>query len=109
MSQPNQSGQVLSSWDFAIAAGEPTSIIRVQNLQTNLKVGVDAWGRAGKLQPVLISAAVSLRENFDTAATGDDVDQSTIHYGVLSKEILKLAKSVSYGNDSVCGILELLF
>lgn len=95
MSLPMQSRQVLNSWDFAIAAGEPTSIIRIQNLQTNLKVGVDAWGRAGKLQPVLISASFSLRENFETAAQGDDVDQSTIHYGILSKEILKVAKFIS--------------
>lgn len=107
MSQSHQSGQVLNSWDFAIAAGEPNSIIRVQNLQTSLKVGVDAWGRTGKLQPVFISAAVSLRENFDTAATEDHVDQSTIHYGILSKEILKVAKSISESKSSVRGILEL--
>ena len=75
-------------------------MIQVNNLQTNLKVGTDAWGRAGKLQPALISATVSLLQDFGTAAMGDDVDQSTIHYGILSKEILKVAEHVN--STAVC-------
>lgn len=101
MSPLQKAGQLLNSWDIAIAAGESTSRIRVQNLQATLKIGIDAWGRSGKLQPVLISASISLQEDFETAATGDNVDHSTIHYGILSKEILKLAELI--GEDHSLG------
>jgi dihydroneopterin aldolase len=82
-----------SSWSITAAAGQPHSIIRVQNLQTSARVGSDAWGRAEKLQPVLISASVSLREPFINASVEDTVNKSTIHYGILSKAILEAVSS----------------
>jgi len=78
-----------TSWAVAQEAGEAHSSIRVTNLQTSLPVAKDAWGRQGKLQPVLISASVSLREPFSTASSSDTVTNSTIHYGILSKAILE--------------------
>jgi dihydroneopterin aldolase len=78
-----------TSWAVAQEAGESHSSIRVTNLQTSLPVAKDAWGRQGKLQPVLISASVSLREPFSSASSSDTVTNSTIHYGVLSKAILE--------------------
>lgn len=85
-----------SSWDIVIAAGEPHSTIRVQNLQSVVEVGRDAWGRTGKVQPILISATVSLREPFDKASTDDSVNNSsTVHYGILSKAILDAVESFS--------------
>jgi dihydroneopterin aldolase len=78
-----------TSWAVAQEAGEAHSSIRVTNLQTSLPVAKDAWGRQGKLQPVLISAAVSLREPFSSASSSDTVTNSTIHYGILSKAILE--------------------
>jgi dihydroneopterin aldolase len=79
-----------SSWQIAAAAGEPHSMIRVQNLQAIVKVGRDAWGRTGKTQPILISATLSLREAFEQASIDDSVDNpSTVHYGTLSKAILE--------------------
>lgn len=78
-----------SSWQVAAASGEPHSIIRVRNLQATAQVGRDAWGRTGKVQPILISATISLREPFDKASAEDSVNNnSTVHYGVLSKAIL---------------------
>lgn len=77
-----------SSWDLAHSSGEPHTLIHVRNLQTTLPVGTDAWGRPNRLQPVLISASISLRHAFDSASSTDSVTNSTIHYGILSKAIL---------------------
>lgn len=102
-----------SSWDVMFAAGEPHTVIRVQNLQTSAKVGTDAWGREGKLQPVLISATVALRYPFETASIDDEVDQSTIHYGILSKAILEAVANfphTSYSfNGSIVSFAENIF
>jgi dihydroneopterin aldolase len=88
-------------WELAQTAGEPHSVIRVRNLQTSLKVGKDAWGGEGKLQPVLISATVSLRKPFESASTEDAVTKSTVHYGILSKAILDACTKFSEGNSAV--------
>ena len=83
---------VMNSWDLAVAVGQPPAKISVRNLQAIIRVGNDAWGREGKVQPVLISATVSLRKPFGTASIEDKVDSNTIHYGTLSKAILEAAK-----------------
>lgn len=49
--------------------------------------GLDVWSRR-KTQPLEISLAVSLNEQFHSAAKGDIIDDSTIHYGKLSKNIM---------------------
>ncbi|TKA75089.1 hypothetical protein B0A55_05601 [Friedmanniomyces simplex] len=63
-------------------------IISVKNLQ--LPCGVvapDVWGKA-KEQPALLTLTLVLRgEGFGSAAGGDRLDGSTIHYGELSKRI----------------------
>jgi len=81
--------EYLSSHEIAVEAGEPHSVVRVSNIQAAVKVGTDAWGRSGKVQPVLISVSVSLRRPFSTASAEDSVNGSTIHYGILSKAILE--------------------
>ena len=79
-----------SSWETVVAAGEPHSTIRVQNLQATVKVGRDAWGRREKAQSVLISATISLREPFEKASADDSVNNSsTVNYGTLSRAILE--------------------
>ena len=78
-----------NSWTIKEAAGEPHGKISVRNLQAIIRIGRDAWGREGKLQPVLISATVSLRKPFEYASVQDTVNSSTVHYGVLSKAILE--------------------
>lgn len=98
-----------TSWQLAAAAGEPHTTIRVRNLQAVVEVGRDAWGRAGKAQPVLISATLSLRAPFDEASAADSVNnKSTVHYGILSKAILEAAESFrteSTGHTTVRALL----
>ncbi|KAG0650696.1 hypothetical protein D0Z07_2484 [Hyphodiscus hymeniophilus] len=80
-----------NSWDLQRDLRQPPAKISVRNLQAILRVGRDAWGREGQVQPVLISATVSLRQPFDTASVQDEVTQSTINYGTLSIAILEAA------------------
>ncbi|KAI9802261.1 MAG: hypothetical protein M1825_002982 [Sarcosagium campestre] len=65
---------------------DSSDTIFIRNIALDLPVGTDAFGRI-KSQPVLISITVYLRSKFDTAAGTDSVDESTIHYGKLSKAI----------------------
>lgn len=77
-----------STWTVKATAGEPVAIVRVRNLQSVARIGADAWGRAGKPQPVLISAEVSLARPFAESSSTDKVETDTVHYGLLSKAIL---------------------
>jgi len=77
-----------SSWSVRHAAGEPFAVVRVSHLSGPVSAGQDAWGRPGKKQPVLVSAEVSFRHAFDTAAADDKLGIDTVHYGNLSKAIL---------------------
>jgi len=77
-----------TSWAVRAAAGEPTSVIRVRDLRAVIQAGRDAWGRGDKLQPVVVSAEISLSEPFTTAMSTDTVSSDTVHYGTLSKTIL---------------------
>ena len=92
---------IISCWELSQKLSEPHSIIRVQNLQTSLSIGRDAWGREGKLQPVLLSIAVSLKKPFESASEEDAVTGSTIHYGVLSKAILKFCDRLDVKSSPV--------
>ncbi|KAL2018696.1 hypothetical protein VTK56DRAFT_470 [Thermocarpiscus australiensis] len=70
-------------------AGEPPATVRIQNLHTPLQhAGRDAWNRAGKPQPCLVSAEVSFRDPFPAAAAHDRLGADTVHYGTLSKAVL---------------------
>ena len=66
--------------------------IKNLSLQNPQKIGTDAWGRQ-KEQPLLVSVAVSFRDSFDSAATIDALDGSTMHYGLLAKSIRGLKTS----------------
>ncbi|ORY62163.1 serine/threonine-protein kinase psk1 [Pseudomassariella vexata] len=77
-----------SSFQVLSSAGESFASVRVQNLQGTISVGRDAWGRANKLQPALISTCVSFAQPFGTASSGDVVNAETAHYGNLSKNLL---------------------
>lgn len=92
---------LVSSWEFARTTREPHSVIRVKNLQNSLAVGKDAWGRKDLLQPVLISASVSLSSPFESASAGDTVNNSTINYGTLSKRILSACQQVSNKAEAI--------
>jgi dihydroneopterin aldolase len=94
---------ILTSKAYAGAmqeCGESHSFIHVRNLSTQALIGGDQWGvptstmyRRNKLQPIFLSAALSLRQPFDSAASADKLNQSTVNYSTLSKEILKVVDS----------------
>ncbi|RDL36888.1 uncharacterized protein BP5553_06240 [Venustampulla echinocandica] len=92
--------QLVHRWEVHQAIGQAPAVIRVKNLQTSLEVGKDAWGRLRKQQPVLISTNVFLRAPFESASTKDAVTTSTVHYGTLSKAILKACQEFTKSNAS---------
>jgi len=83
-----QEYRIRSMWTVQTTAGEPFAVVRVRNLQAAVQGPHDAWGRASKAQPLLVSAEVSLAEPFATASATDQVTSDTVHYGTLSKAIL---------------------
>ena len=60
--------------------------ICIDNLQISTDVFLDPFGRT-KSQPALLSVTLFLRQQFQSAAKKDALDQSTVHYGSLSKNI----------------------
>ena len=61
-------------------------------MQVTLKGPKDAWGRAGKLQPALVNVEVRMREPFGESSETDEVKSDTVHYGLLSKEVMKIVE-----------------
>jgi dihydroneopterin aldolase len=60
--------------------------ITVQNLEVVANAGLDAWGRK-KTQRAFVTVTLALSKHFETAAKADALDNSTVHYGKLSKDI----------------------
>lgn len=79
----------ITAWAAKSLAGEPVSVVRVRNLQAVTRAGVDAWGRPGKPQPMLVSAELSFRHQFSQAPAEDRLGADTVNYGTLSKAILR--------------------
>lgn len=75
-----------SAWEGQSQQLAVTDKITVRNLQATMDAGVDVWGRV-KSQRALISVTLSLAKPFQSAAETDIVDNSTVHYGKLSKDI----------------------
>lgn len=75
-----------SVWNAQLALSEHCDKIMVQNLEVTVNAGKDVWGR-NKPQRALISVVVTLSQKFASASTTDTVDESTIHYGILSKAV----------------------
>jgi dihydroneopterin aldolase len=111
------------AWALQSHGGDPHTVIRVQNLSTQALVGGAVWGiqegvRRNQLQPILLSARLSLRRPFMSAAESDVVNDTTINYSTLSKEILKIVGSrrpdIPHSDDfmglqmnwSLCDLLE---
>lgn len=79
-------------------ASEPPAVVRVQNLQTTLQhAGHDAWNRAHKAQPCLISAEVGFAAPFASASAHDRLGEDTVHYGTLSKAVLESVRGFEEG------------
>lgn len=64
--------------------------ISVKNLSVEVTAGRDAWGRSRK-QPCLLSATLHLSKPFD--CKDDNLDNTTVHYGILSKNLRMLCGS----------------
>lgn len=75
-----------SVWEGQLAQNEHHDKIIVQNLNVIVNAGTDVWGRK-KPQRAAISLIVTLGQPFASASATDTVDQSTIHYGKLSKAV----------------------
>lgn len=76
------------AWDAAHradASGHLYDKLSVHNLSATTSASHDAWGRQ-KQQPVFISLTVSMSARFE--CSDDSLDNSTIHYGILSKSII---------------------
>lgn len=85
---PDPAAPLVSAWQVRAEAGEPQAVVRVRNLQSAMAAGRDAWGRAARPQPVLLSSEVSFARAFETASARDAVNAETAHYGNLSKTLL---------------------
>lgn len=83
--QPSQ-----TSWQVYHAAGEPSSTIRVSNLSTNISGPSDAWGRPNRPQPIQVSVEISFQKPFSTTSSDDALKGDTVHYGMLSKHVMKV-------------------
>ncbi|KAH6639600.1 hypothetical protein C7974DRAFT_135014 [Boeremia exigua] len=75
-----------AAWSSQVAQSDCTDKIIVQNLAVTVNAGTDVWGRKKK-QRALISVTVTLGNHFSSASSTDTVDESTVHYGTLSKAI----------------------
>lgn len=64
--------------------------ISVKNLSVEVNAGRDAWGRS-RTQPCLLTVILHLSKPFD--CKDDDLDNTTVHYGILSKNLRKLCGS----------------
>ncbi|KAF2124597.1 hypothetical protein P153DRAFT_134907 [Dothidotthia symphoricarpi CBS 119687] len=73
-------------WDADLIQNGKYDKIVVRNLEVTINAGTDVWGRK-KSQRALISVTVTLTNEFASASSTDSVDNSTIHYGTLSKAI----------------------
>ncbi|KAI4952466.1 hypothetical protein J4E91_002937 [Alternaria rosae] len=75
-----------AQWEAEVASSGHYDKIMVQNLEVVVNAGKDVWGREKK-QRALISVTLTLGKQFTSASSTDSVDDSTVHYGTLSKAI----------------------
>lgn len=88
-----------SRWEAQPTQLATTDKITVRNLQATVNAGVDVWGRV-KSQRALISVTLSLAKPFESAAETDVVDNSTVHYGKLSKDIQACIQDFAANSDA---------
>jgi FolB domain-containing protein len=78
---------------------EEATIISIQGLRLDAVRAPNIWGDL-KDQPALLNVKITLRSGFDSAASADALDDSTIHYGELAKSI-RAACSLAKNRDTV--------
>ena len=85
---------------------ETQAVVSIRNLQ--LPSGVIApniWHET-KEQPALASVSLWLRESFTSAASQDALDDSTVHYGELSKRVRAIYESKDGQTSAVNGMFK---
>ncbi|EUC28739.1 hypothetical protein COCCADRAFT_8931 [Bipolaris zeicola 26-R-13] len=75
-----------AQWEAQLVESGHYDKIMVQNLEVVVNSGKDVWGREKK-QRAFISVILTLGKQFTSASSTDSVDDSTVHYGILSKAI----------------------
>ena len=63
--------------------------IFLRNLRLSAVIGNDAWGRAGKAQPLILS--IALQQDLVNAAARDDINE-TVSYGQICKDVTKFVE-----------------
>ncbi|KAK4034280.1 hypothetical protein C8A01DRAFT_39248 [Parachaetomium inaequale] len=83
-------------------APDPPATVSIRNLSTTLQHagGHDAWNRARKPQPCLLSAEVAFHSPFAAASVTDRLGADTVHYGTLSKAVLGSVARLESESDS---------
>lgn len=71
--------------DLQPPSAKPLDRVLLRNLHTTACVGLDAWGRKGKQQPVVLSLSLGL--DTEAAAQGDDVAE-TVSYGDMCRDVI---------------------
>ncbi|RMD40102.1 hypothetical protein DV735_g5023, partial [Chaetothyriales sp. CBS 134920] len=69
----------------------------LRELRYDLVVGLDAWQRPGKPQPVVLTITIQPSSSFEAAALQDDVSL-TLDYGKLYKKVDARVKDRQYAN-----------
>jgi dihydroneopterin aldolase/2-amino-4-hydroxy-6-hydroxymethyldihydropteridine diphosphokinase/dihydropteroate synthase len=88
--------------------GHKDDCIFLRNLHLSAIVGEDAWGREGKIQPVIVS--LQLRKNIYAAGQSDNIND-TVSYGQMCKEIMEVVevqnKLGGFGSmDNLCNSIK---
>ncbi|KAJ4300002.1 hypothetical protein N0V90_005250 [Kalmusia sp. IMI 367209] len=98
--------EVKTKWGAQPTQLDVTDKITVRNLHGLVGSGVDVWGRE-RHQRALVTVTVSLAKPFDSAAESDALDNSTVHYGILSKAIQAKMQSGAGGSFTYAGAKEI--
>lgn len=81
---------ILTEREWEAAKPYSTDKVSVKKLRIDeANAGFDIWGRP-KNQPVEISVVLALSQPFSSAAATDTVNESTVHYGKLSKAVIAM-------------------
>ncbi|KAI9721390.1 MAG: hypothetical protein M1828_005139 [Chrysothrix sp. TS-e1954] len=86
--------RLLDNPDWDLVRSSNLDRVCVSNLHVLANTGYDAWSRQ-KRQPIDISVTLHLRHSISSAASSDELDQSTVHYGNLSKSVLQMVETAS--------------
>ncbi|KAL8734275.1 MAG: hypothetical protein Q9181_003242 [Wetmoreana brouardii] len=80
---------------MTMAYAPQLDVIYLRNLNISAVIGLDAWGRKDKAQPIVLN--IRLKIDTTTSSTSDDIND-TFSYGQMSKEITSQLDGKSFNN-----------